>query len=350
MKSLLVFIFNPIFIFSLIQCNIIPTTIYENQLEKITLVQNENLLLLGSFDNSSKMIIDIMLSHPSKFILTFNQYSANYDDSLSPDFNKNQTNLNIKEKNNYFGKSRIILDLPKNENDTKNQILVNIKKIDNSINITKNEEDDKYITMRYIISENDEEYQFNNTEIKIQECKDGFNISFGGIKEEKDLTNISATYTIDICEKNILESQYENIYFYSFSEKNLSLFHKETKIEGNNIKNDNYIEIKSLLDKKKKYFLFLNVNIQNYILQYKVEVLEISKKIEPEIDAEKNRKKNRSILILILSCFGGIVILTYIMVLIYLFVNKKPGLNKNVEQDYDYKNIGEIKTLNEDEA
>ena len=78
--------------------------------------------------------------------------------------------------------------------------------------------------------------------------------------------------------------------------------------------------------------------------------MEISKKIEPEINAEKNRKKNRSILILILSCFGGIVILTYIMVLIYLFVNKKPGLNKNVEQDYDYKNIGEIKTLNEDEA
>ena len=350
MKSLLFFFFGFIFIFALVQCDIIPTSIPINKLEKLTLFQNDTLLLLEDSDNSPKMLIDIMLSHPSKFSLTFNQYKNNNDSSLSPDYSKNQTNLNIKEKNDYLDRSRILLDLPKKENDTKNQILVDIKKINNLINLTKNEEDDKYIAIKYILSENGEDYQLNNPEIKIQDNKDGFNISFEGIKGEKDLANILATYNLDICEKNILESKYENIYFYSFSEKNLSLFHKEVKIEGNSIKNDNYIEIKAQLDEKKEYYLFLRANVQNYILQYKAEVLKISKKTEPVIDAEQNRKTNKSILLLILSCFGGIVILTYIIVLIYISVNKKPGLNNNVEEDKDYKNIGEIKTINEDEA
>lgn len=351
MKSLLFFVFSSFSFFSLIHCYIIPTSISENQLEKITLVQKETLLLLQSYDcNSPKMFIDIVFSHPSNFILTFNQYKDNYNDTLSQDFSKNQTNLNIKEKNDYLYKSRIILDLPKNENETKKQILVSIKKNDNSINATKNEKYDKKLAIRYILGENDDEYQLNNTEIKIQQDKYGLKLYLEGIKEEEDdLTEISSTYIIDICDKNILESKFENIDFYSFSEENLSLFHMEEK-SNSSIKNGSIIEIKAPLNDKKEYYIFAKLKIKNYILQYKAAVLDISKIIEPEIDAEKNRKNNKSILLLILSCFGGSVILTYIMVLIYLSINKKTDIVKKIEQDYDYKNIGEIKTLNEDEA
>ena len=358
MKSLILFLFYSISFFSFIFCNNeVPTSIIENNYGILSLGQDRKLLLLHNYNNFSEMLVDIMFSSPSKYEVTFNAYEEDPLNNLSSDYSYNQTDLIIKE-DEYFGKNRLYLNLVINQNETIEQILLFIKRKDNLSN-----NDDK-IMIRYIFEENKEIYILKNKKINITQEKDILNISFGGISpnlEEDNLTNITATYNIYLIDKNTLESNFENIYFYGFSERdNIFLYHKELKFKGNIIQYDNYIRIKAPLNDKNEQIIFIKAEIKYYgnIFIYEVEhfkVLEISEKAKPKgkkkkINAKKNRKKNKSKLIIIMSLFLGSVIFTFIFVFIYLKISKNEGLNNKDQQEYDYKNIGEIKTCEEDEV
>ena len=344
-----------IFIFTFVFCIIeVPTSIIENRYDKISLGQETKLLLLHNYHNSSEMYIEIMLSSPSKYELTFNQYKNDYKNplkNLSYNYNYNQTNLIIKEEAN-LGKSRIYLNLVINGNNTIEEILLVIKKRDISTNNKDN------IMIRYILNENEEKYILKNNKINIVQQKNILNITFGGIipySDEINLINISAIYTIDLIDKKSLDLYFENIYFYAFSENNnIFLYHKELKLKGNSIKYDNYIRIKAPLNEKNEQIIFIKAEIKNYgnIFIYEIEpfkVSEIIKRKRKENDQNQNREENKPILLIIMGLFGGSVILTLIFVFIYLKINEINGSSDKKEQEYDYKNIGEIKTVEEDD-
>ena len=353
MKSLNIFLFIT-FAFTFVFCIIeVPTSIIENHYDKFSLGQEPKLLLLHNYHNSSEMYIEIMLSSPSKYELTFNQYENDYKNPLNNlSYNFNQTNLIIKEETN-LGKCRIYLNLVINENNTIEEILLVIKKRDTSTNDSDN------IMIRYILNENEEKYILKNNKINIVQQKNILNITFGGLlpySDDINLTNISAIYTIDLLYKKTLELHFENIYFYAFSEEdnNIFLYHKELKLKGNSIKYDNYIRIKAPLNEKKEQIIFIKAEIKNYgnIFIYEIEpfkVSEIIKRKRKENDQNQNREENKPILLIIMGLFGGSVILTLIFVFIYLKINEIKGASFKEEQEYDYKNIGEIKTVEEDD-
>lgn len=355
MKSLKIFLFIFSFIFTFVFCIIeVPTSIIENHYDKFSLGQETKLLLLHNYHNSSEMYIEIMLSSPSKYELTFNQYKNDYKNplkNLSYNYNYNQTDLIIKEETN-LGKSRIYLNLVINGNNTIEEILLVIKKRDISTNNKDN------IMIRYILNENEDKYILKNNKINIVQQKNILNITFGGIipySDEINLINISAIYTIDLIDKKSLELHFENIYFYAFSEdNNIFLYHKKLKLKGNSIKYDNYIRIKAPLNEKNEQIIFIKAEIKNYgnIFIYEIQPFKVTEIIKPkgkENEQNQTRKENKFILLIIMGSFGGSVILTLIIVFIYLKINEINGSSDKKEQEYDYKNIGEIKAVEEED-
>lgn len=361
MKSLILFF--SIFLFSSIHCFIIePVHVLENKFDIVTLSNNWNFVLLRNSNNPSaadKMLIEIMFSHPSKYSITFNKYVKGTiimdDDSAEtkffPDYSHNQTDLIINEENE-VGKSILILNISKSSEDDTNDIILYIKRYD----YYKTGAEDK-VMIRYLSNENNEKYFLTNTTVNLEKDKNMLNVSFGGIstylKEKENLSNLSSNYIIDIFEKETLEKNIQNIYSYAlYNDKRISLYHKELGIKGN-ISNNNYIRININSTSKKELVLLIKAKVINStkLLQYEAVTFKVvGEDTEEEIDTDKNIKENKSTLILILSFYSGSVFLTFIIVFIYFAIKKKKQaqFNKNSEE-YDYKNIGEIKTLSEDE-
>ena len=195
------------------------------------------------------------------------------------------------------------------------------------------------------------------------------NLTFEGIKYDSiDCTNITVNYQIKLFDKNSLESMFEeNIYLYALDTQAKALFSTNLILKGKVTQDKNYLVIKAPLNENKEQLLLINAKITNKdlsdeeLLQYEVYnniiVKEQSKervwpdedqkkKDDDEIDAKKNRKENKGILILILGLFIGSVVITFIGVFIYIqYFAKKDG---NIEEDQDYKDVGGIVTAGED--
>ena len=390
MKSLIKLFFHLLFILTLYHCSIIPTTIEKNTLEIISLTTNETQLLLRNPDNSQKMFIDIILSHPSKYKLTFNQYDDEEENEilngnlffyynkniinsllrgLSSDYTQNQTSL-IENDTKILGTNKITLDLSPEVNDTIKNVLLYIKK--NEEEEEKNDdddpnEDDEKIMIRYTFINYDEKYSLNNTKIKNEQNKDNLDIKFSGISFASNimdnLSDVTAVYSINFFDKETLESKYENIYISSFI-KEEALLSKEYEFKNDNISDNKNINLKALLNNKKEQLLLITVKLMNSdniecYFQYEFmsfKVVEISRdnelpdneKKEEEIDYDNNRKENLTVFIVILSCFSGMIIITFIGVFIYFSISNNFGKSDN-DMGYDFKNIGQIKTLKEDD-
>lgn len=362
MKSSILFLFFSMFIFSTINCYTIePVNILENTLDILTLTNSWNFFLLRNSNNpnaSNKMLIEIMFSHPSKYSITLNNYKNEpiiMDDNkkFTPNYSRNQTNL-IDSEENTVGKSRLILNISKTSEGVMNDIILYIKRNDY---FGRGDEDK--VMIRYLSNATSEKFYLSNTTINLEKDKKVLNVTFGGISSNiiKNFLYLAANYTIDIFEKETLEKNLENVYSYAlYDDKRISLYHRELRKQPD-IANNKFIRIDNFTTKSKKELLLLiKVKVFNStnILQYQAVTFKISKdsggKDTDEVDTEKNIKENKPTLILILAFYSGAVLLTFIAVFIYLTIkNKKNEKNNKNAEDYDYKNIGEIKTLSEDD-
>ena len=359
MKSSILFLFFSMIIFSSINCLIIkPITVLENKLNIVTLSNDWNFILLRNSNNpnaSNRMLIEIMFSHPSKYCITFNKYNDEKiimdENKLSPNYTLNQTGIILNEKND-VGKSKLILNITKASIEDSKDIILYFQRNKSY----KTGTEDK-VMIRYLSNDSNDKYFIKNTTIELVKDKNILNISFGGIStnenENENLPDLSANYAIDIFEKEALEKNIQNLYSYAlYNDKRISLYHKELKIKGK-IANSNYIRINPKLKTKKELVLLIKVIVENStgILQYEAATFKVTGgDSEEEIDTEKNIKENKLILIIVIGLYTGSVILTFIIVFIYFAIRKKNEAKfKKGAEEYDYKNIGEIKTLSEDE-
>ena len=364
MKSSILFLFFSMSIISSIHSilYIEPVNINENNLDKLQISNGWNFFLLKNSNNntrvSNKMLIEIMFSHPSRYNITFNKYKKDtiiMDDEqkYKPDYTRNQTDLILSEEKD-IGKSKLILNISKTE-DATNDIIIYIKRNDY---YTSGEEDK--VMIRYLSNVTNEKYYLKNKTINLEKGKNELNLTFGGIStysnDSKNLAFLSANYTIDIFEKETLENNLENIYSYAlYNDKRISLYHKELRILRD-ISKSNFININNITIKSKKELLLLikaNAFNSSSILQYEAVTFKLTTDSgagPDEIDTDKNIKENKPVLTIILAFYSGSVLLTFIIVFIYLSIKKKNDANNNKNADeYDYKNIGEIKTLSEDD-
>ena len=221
--------------------------------------------------------------------------------------------------------------------------------------------------IRYTFINYDEKYSLNNTKIKNEQNKDNLDIKFSGISFASNimdnLSDVTAVYSINFFDKETLESKYENIYISSFI-KEEAILSKEYEFKNDNISDNKNINLKALLNNKKEQLLLITVKLMNSdniecYFQYEFmsfKVVEISRdnelpdneKKEEEIDYDNNRKENLTVFIVILSCFSGMIIITFIGVFIYFSISNNFGKSDN-DMGYDFKNIGQIKTLKEDD-
>ena len=269
---------------------------------------------------------------------------------FSPDYSHNQTDLILSEEKD-VGKSKLILNIDQSSEDDTKDIIIYIKRYD----YFKTGDEDK-VMIRYLSNENNEKFFLKNTAVNFEKDSNILNVSFEGIstylKEYENLTNLSANYTIDIFEKEALEKNLQNIYAYAlYTDKRISLYHKELKIRGN-IFNSNFIRINFNSKSKKELVLLIKVKAMNStrLLQYEAATFKVTGEDSEEIDTEKNIKQNKLTLIIIIGLYAGSVFITFIIVFIYFAMKKKNETNlKKGAEEYDYKNIGEIKTLSEDD-
>jgi len=361
MKSSILFLFFATLIFSKIHCIIIePVNILENNLDMLTLTNSWNFFLLKNSNNpnaSNKMLIEIMFSHPSKYDITFNKYkeeSIIMDDKkkFTPDYTRNQTGLILNEEQN-VGRSKLTLNISTSKDD-KNDIIIYIKRNDNY----ESGAEDK-VMIRYLSNATNEKFYLSNTTINLVKDKKVLNLTLGGISSNiiDSFTHLYANFTFDIFEKETLEKNLDNIYSYVlYNDKRISLYHKEY-INQQNINNNKFISLNNVtINSKKELLLLIKVSVfkSTNILQYEAATFKLTKDSDgtdtDEVDTKKNIKENKPTLIIILALYSGAVFLTFIAVFIYLTIkNKNNDKNNKNAEDYDYKNIGEIKTLSEDD-
>ena len=169
------------------------------------------------------------------------------------------------------------------------------------------------------------------------------------IVNDINLTNFSSVYTINLFDKETLTSKLENVYLYELDGLK-ALLSKSIKLKGEATKTDNFIKIKAPLNEKKDQVLLINAKVKNgdeeeQILHYEINAFKVEEESGERVwpddkgEEEDNRKKNAPILYIIMGSFGGIVILTFIIVLVYIKLN---GDKPNIEEDNDYKDIGKI--------
>ena len=367
-----------------------PIELEQNIFKKVVLTEEETEILFPISEHKSRMSVDIALSHPSDYKIVLNQYgneSESYNETVEP---KNSNEFLFYEEEMYIHPKRRLSKLFENQTDLieNEELLLGQSKITlklgegmekvvltvfKSENAKTDSTVEKFIFVRYKLVEEKEKqkYQLNNIKITMEQEKDMLSIKFGGVKqldENTNLTDFSSVYTIYLFDKENLASKYENVYLYECDEIK-SLFSTNIKIKGNATKADNYLKIKAPLNDKKAQVLLINAKVKNgdeeeQILHYELSDFKVEeesgervwpddKEKEPKNETEKEEKKdedtssetkdpkeeNEYILYIIMGSFGGIVILTFIAVLIYVKLN---GNKQDIEEDNDYKDIGKI--------
>ena len=385
MKSLIKSIINIVSFLLLISysCSSDPIELEENTFKKVVLTEEETQILFPITKQTSRMSVDVALSHPSEYNISLSQYdneSALINEIIE---SKNSKEFHLNEEEMYIHPKRRLSTLFDNQTDLieKEELLLGLSKITlklgknmekivltvfKSENATTNSNVEKFILVRYKLVEEEEKqkYQLSNTKITMKQEKDMLSIKFGGVKqlgENTNLTNFVTVYTISLFDKENLDSKYENVYLYECDGLK-SLFSTNIKLKGEATKADNYLKIKAPLNDKKNQILLINAKVKNgdeeeQILHYELSDFKVEeesgervwpddKEKEKEGDKEKEGEKakdpkeeNEYILYIIMGSFGGIVILAFIIVLIYVKLN---GNKPDIEEDNDYKDIGKI--------
>ncbi len=121
----------------------------------------------------------------------------------------------------------------------------------------------------------------------------------------------------------------------------LSIFLKDKKVNDN--KNNNFVYI--------KYIVSNNINEENYDKDNKYLSFENNSENSDKTDddngeisdeeVDKNREKNKMILFIVLASFIGIVLITCIAVISYLYFHNIT-VEETIEEDHDYSDIGGI--------
>ena len=352
----------------------------ENVFQKFGLSDfNNSTQIVFDISNPSNnyMVVELLLSHPSKYETEFNyiegkevpvnlnifeseqepllknevknEYMNYFDEELiNPErrilLELSDENSDLIEKDdNLFGKRKVLLKLK----DNMNQIALSVTPKDNA-----ELKGDEILYAKYKIIKEDEKekekYYLKENKVKVFQNKDMLNISFAGVQKLVESENVTVDYSIKLFDKKELESKFENIYIYVFDTKINSLFSTNIKLKGVITSEDNHLVIKAPLNNKTDQLLLVNAKVKNKdeeneenLLQYEVykfKVEEISPKRKWE-EEEDPKKKNRPIFIIILACFLSSVLLTLILVLIYTkLINKQT----NIEEDKDYKDVGGI--------
>ena len=367
-------------------CSTDPMELEQNTFQKVVLTENETQILLSISTQTSKMSIDVALSHPSDYKITLNQYDiepASFNEIIEPQnskefhlkeeemyihpkrrlaslFDSNQTDL-IENEELLLGQSRITLKLGQ---EMKKIVLTVFKNEDAKTDSTI----EKAIFVKYKLVEEAEKqkYKLKDTKIKMEQDKDMLSINFGGVEqlvENTNLTNFVSVYTVNLFDKETLTSKYENVYLYE-CEGLKSLLSTNIKLKGEATKSDNYLKIKAPLNEKKDQALLINAKVKNgdeeeQILHYELSDFKVEEESgervwpddkEKEKEGEKAKdpkEENEYILYIIMGSFGGIVILTFIAVLIYVKLN---GNKPDIEEDNDYKDIGKIEPSSKKET
>jgi hypothetical protein len=393
MKSLIKSIINIVSFLLLISysCSSDPIELEENTFKKVVLTEEETQILFPITKQTSRMSVDVALSHPSEYNISLSQYdneSALINEIIE---SKNSKEFHLNEEEMYIHPKRRLSTLFDNQTDLieKEELLLGLSKITlklgknmekivltvfKSENATTNSNVEKFILVRYKLVEEEEKqkYQLSNTKITMKQEKDMLSIKFGGVKqlgENTNLTNFVTVYTISLFDKENLDSKYENVYLYECDGLK-SLFSTNIKLKGEATKADNYLKIKAPLNDKKNQILLINAKVKNgdeeeQILHYELSDFKVEeesgervwpddKEKEKEGDKEKEGEKakdpkeeNEYILYIIMGSFGGIVILTFIAVLIYVKLN---GNKPDIEEDNDYKDIGKIEPSSKKET
>ena len=393
MKSLIKSIINIVSFLLLISysCSSDPIELEENTFKKVVLTEEETQILFPITKQTSRMSVDVALSHPSEYNISLSQYdneSALINEIIE---SKNSKEFHLNEEEMYIHPKRRLSTLFDNQTDLieKEELHLGLSKITlklgknmekivltvfKSENATTNSNVEKFILVRYKLVEEEEKqkYQLNNTKITMKQEKDMLSIKFGGVKqlgENTNLTNFVTVYTISLFDKENLDSKYENVYLYECDGLK-SLFSTNIKLKGEATKADNYLKIKAPLNDKKNQILLINAKVKNgdeeeQILHYELSDFKVEeesgervwpddKEKEKEGDKEKEGEKakdpkeeNEYILYIIMGSFGGIVILTFIAVLIYVKLN---GNKPDIEEDNDYKDIGKIEPSSKKET
>ena len=334
----------------------------ENEFEYIPLIEDETqIVFINKNLTSEKMYINLMLSHLSKYHVTFNQYDEETKENinhafyfnnedivinpfrrLSSNYTENQTDL-IEKEEIVLGVNKISLKLTK---DIKNIIVAIFRDDSNRNNTTGSIEEG--VAVKYKFNE-DEKYNLKSMKVAYELDKDMLNIEFGGISpfdDKANLKNISVEYKVELFDKETLLSSYENIYFYYYGKVD-DLFSTIIKLKGDIIKNSNYLKIKAPLNNEKEQLLLIRAKVKDlnnkkeYLLQYQVEEFKVieksGNKIWPpdgnnngekgdtdEDPSIKNREKNKDIFFIIVGSFGGTIFFTFISFFIYFTLNKNP--------------------------
>ena len=357
----------------------------QNHFNKIVLDQNEfEITLPIESQKEQYMIVEFLLSHPSKFNVTCNHTDKKENESEVIELPEDPQNANIfyfndivqaafihpkrklatefvidtKEK---LGKNKVVLAL---EEQMESVVIYVSKKEEEELN------GDEAIIVKYSIivevyNEEEEKYALKKDEIQLTQEKDMLNITFDGIKyaENFNCKNVTVNYEIKLYDKETLKKKYENIFVYSLlNTKSDALFSTNLTLKGEMTQKENYIVIKAPENDKKEQLLLIDAKIKNLeedeeeLLQYQAyDNITVKEKsgdrewpdddVKPDnkIDPKKNRKENRNILIIILASFGGSIAITFIAVFIYINFFAKKDINEQ-----DYKDVGGIVTSKED--
>ena len=341
MKYLVNTFLKAIFIISIINCSTTdPIELKEDTFQETELTESTTEFLFPiPTPESQKMLVEIIMSHPSKYTVTFNQYDIKSEPELlkssqsnkeplqvedpknsnifylnddieerfihpkrrlASDFSDNQTNL-IEKDELVLGKNKVVLNLDKDME----KIILSVFKID------EGDEQVGKIYIKYKISQNieEEKYSLKDTKINFAQDKDMFNVTFSGIQqsdENMDLKNFTVLYNIKLYDSDTLYSKYENIYCYAFNngkDEITPLFSTNIRLKGDATKENNNLKIKAPLNNKATQLLLVNARVKNgdeneQLLQYEVSDFRVEEESEERVwpdekEEEKEKEKEK---------------------------------------------------------
>ena len=324
MKYLIKSIINIVSFLLLISysCSSDPIELEENTFKKVVLTEEETQILFPITKQTSRMSVDVALSHPSEYNISLSQYdneSALINEIIE---SKNSKEFHLNEEEMYIHPKRRLSTLFDNQTDLieKEELHLGLSKITlklgknmekivltvfKSENATTNSNVEKFILVRYKLVEEEEKqkYQLSNTKITMKQEKDMLSIKFGGVKqlgENTNLTNFVTVYTISLFDKENLDSKYENVYLYECDGLK-SLFSTNIKLKGEATKADNYLKIKAPLNDKKNQILLINAKVKNgdeeeQILHYELSDFKVEEESGERVwpdDKEKEKEGDK---------------------------------------------------------
>lgn len=273
---------------------------------------------------------------------------------LSTIYTENQTDLVIEGKE-VNGKKVVYLKLDK---ETK-AIAFTIYK-----DKSKSVSDTDYIYLRYRVAEEKPEfYSLSKKDVTTAVEKDIVNITFSGISQFKDVKNgddFSVKYIIRFVDKETASKNFEQPISYFLDSTVKPLSELTLNLAGVSAGENIEVRLQGTLNEKKPQLalVFAKATFKGeteHILYNPVEFTiteaeekkDNTEKKEEKTDENKDKvEENKMKFFVILGCFIGIVVIVFIIIMIYIAMKPKV---ENPEDSGDYKNVGAIRNVNEEE-